>query len=142
MSEAEERADRSKHRYRVVDVFKLEGGRITRDAETESWRGTVNPVLVDLDSGIIQLGACGTPVQWDIVQSAGPGWDFIAVRREFGNTVLSTLRVRPWESPAQMVLTLNGFTFVTGIGEPPPPGGGEPKAPWTEREPGSSSFAS
>ena len=142
MSEAEERADHSKHRYRIVDAFRLEGGRITRDAETESWRVTFDPVVVDIDSGVIQLGASGTPVQWEIVQSAGPGWDFVAVRRDSSNTVLSTLRVRPCDSPAQMVLILNGFTFVTGIDEPFSSGSGEPQPSWAEREPGSSSYAS
>jgi hypothetical protein len=120
MAEAQQRAVRTSFRCRIIDAFKLEGGRITRDAETESWREMVAPIAADTDAGIVQLGAHGTPTPWEIVQGTGPGWDFVAEKRESGNTVVSTLRIRTWESTAQMVLTVNGFTFVTGICEPVP----------------------
>jgi hypothetical protein len=102
---------------RVIDAFKLGGGRIIRDAETESWRQLLNPVMVDIDSGIVQLGAESVPSQWEVLQRGGPGWDFMAEKREPGATVLSTLRIRLWESTVQMLLTINGFTFVTGVCE-------------------------
>jgi hypothetical protein len=104
-----------RHSYRIIDAFKLAGGRITRDVETESWRELLDPIIVDIDSGIIQLGPQSTPVQWEIVQRGGPDWDFVAEKREPGNTVLSTLRIRLWETNAQMVLTVNGFTIATAI---------------------------
>ncbi len=106
-----------RRRCRVIDAFKLAGGRITRDLETESWRELLDPVIVDVDSGIIQLGRGGAPRRWEILQRGDPGWDFVAEKREAGNTVLSTLRIRLWESTVQMVLTVNGFTFATGICE-------------------------
>jgi hypothetical protein len=108
-------AEHGSHSCRIIDAFKLAGGRITRDVETESWRELLDPVVVDIDSGIIQLGPQSTPVQWEIVQRGGPDWDFVAEKREPGNTVLSTLRVRLWETNAQMVLTVNGFTLATGL---------------------------
>ena len=110
--------DHPTYRCRIIDAFKLEGGRITRDAETESWRELLDPVIVDIDSGVVQLGAQGTPVQWEILQRGGPGWDFSATKSEPGNTVLTTIRIRLWETTVQMVLTVNGFTFATGICEP------------------------
>jgi hypothetical protein len=125
MAEAQPSAVHTKCRCRIIDVFKLEGGRITRDAETESWREMVDPIEADTGSGMVRLGAHGTPTQWDIVQGTGPGWDFIAEKRESGNTVLSTLRIRTWESNTQMVLTVNGFTFATGICEPVHQGGSD-----------------
>jgi hypothetical protein len=128
MAEAQHTSDHATCHCRIIDVFKLEGGRITRDAETESWRELVDPIVVDTDSGIIQLGTNSTPMQWEIVQSAGPGWDFVAEKRESGNTVLSRLRVRLWERPPQLVLTINGFTFATGICEPFRQEGGEAQA--------------
>ncbi len=115
MTAGEQYTLRPRRRCRIIDAFKLAGGRITRDAETEAWRELVDPIMVDLDSGIIQLGLQGAPLQWEVVQRAEPGWDFVAEKREPGNTVLSTLRVRLWESTVQMVLTVNGFTFATGI---------------------------
>jgi hypothetical protein len=102
---------------RVIDAFRLAGGRIIRDAETESWRELVNPMVVDIDSGMIQLGAQSVPLQWEILQRDAPGWDFVAKKREGGGTVLSTLRIRLWESTVQVLLTINGFTFVSGICE-------------------------
>jgi hypothetical protein len=107
--------ERGRQSCRIIDAFKLAGGRILRDVETESWRELLDPIVVDIDSGIIQLGPQSTPVQWEIVQRGGPGWDFVAEKREPGNTVLSTLRIRLWEINAQMVLTVNGFTLATGI---------------------------
>ncbi len=109
--------DHPTHRCRIVDAFTLEGGRITRDAETESWRELLDPIDVDIERGIVQLGAQGTPVQWEIVQRGAPGWDFVVAKREPGNTVLTTLRIRAWETTVQMVVTVNGFTFASGICE-------------------------
>ncbi len=105
------------HRCRIIDAFKLEGGRIIRDAETESWRELLDPIQVDINSGVVQLGPHGTPVQWEIVQNGRPGWDFMAAKSEPGNTVLTMLRIRLWETTIQMVMTVNGFTFATGICE-------------------------
>jgi hypothetical protein len=117
MAEAQQSTDHSAYRCQIIDAFKLEGGRIRRDAETESWRELVDPIQVIIKSGIIQLGPDGIPVQWEIMQSAEPGWDFVAEKSESGNTVLSTLRMRLWESTVQVVLTINGFTFATGTCE-------------------------
>lgn len=109
--------DHPTHRCRIVDTFRLEGGRITRDTETESWRELLDPIDVDIERGIVQLGTHGTPVQWEIVQRGAPGWDFVVAKREPGNTVLTTLRIRVWETTVQMVVSVNGFTFATGICE-------------------------
>src|ERR1043166_1671645 len=95
--------ERDWHSCRIIDAFKLADGRIMRDMETESWRELLDPIVVDIDSGIIQLGPQGTHVQWEIVQRGGPGWDFVAEKREPGNTVLGTLRIRLWETNAQLV---------------------------------------
>jgi len=103
---------------RIVDAFKLERGRITRDSETESLRELLHPILVNLQTGVIKVGAAGAPVAWGIVQQGEAGWDFVAVRSEPGDTVLSTIRIRTWEEPLQMVMIVNGFTFATGICEP------------------------
>jgi hypothetical protein len=105
------------HHCRIIDAFKLERGRITRDAETESLRELLHPILVDLQTGVVKVGAAGAPVAWGIVQSGAAGWDFVAVRSEPGDTVLSTIRIRTWEEPIQMVMIVNGFTFATGICE-------------------------
>ena len=105
------------HHCRIVDTFKLERGGITRDAETESLRELLHPILVNLQTGVVKLGAAGAPVVWGIVQRGGGGWDFVAVRSEPGDTVLSTIRIRTWEEPIQMVMIVNGFTFATGICE-------------------------
>lgn len=109
--------DHPTHRCRIVDTFRLEGGHITRDAETESWRELLDPIDVDVERGIVQLGAQGTPLQWEIVQRGAPDWDFVVAKREPGSTVLTTLRIRLWETMVQMVVTVNGFTFATGICE-------------------------
>src|SRR5262245_39360802 len=106
------------HHCRIVDTFKLERGGIARDAETESLRELLHPILVNLQTGVVKLGAAGAPVVWGIVQRGGGGWDFVAVRSEPGDTVLSTIRIRTWEEPIQMVMIVNGFTFATGICEP------------------------
>ena len=105
------------HHCRIIDTFKLERGGITRDAETESLRELLHPILVNLQTGVVTLGATGAPVVWSIVQRGGGGWDFVAVRSEPGDTVLSTIRIRTWEEPIQMVMIVNGFTFATGICE-------------------------
>ena len=102
---------------RIVDSFKLERGRITRDAETESLRQLLHPVMVNLQTGVVKVGAAGAHVVWGIVQRGEAGWDFVAVRSEPGDTVLSTIRIRTWEEPIQMVMIVNGFTFATGICE-------------------------
>jgi hypothetical protein len=115
MAATQQNTERGRQSYRIIDAFKLAGGRIMRDAETESWRQLLDPIVVDVDSGIIQLGPQSTPVLWEIVQRGGPGWDFVAEKREPGNTVLSTVRIRLWEDNAQLVLTVNGFTLATGI---------------------------
>jgi hypothetical protein len=103
---------------RIVDSFKLERGRITRDAETESLREILHPIVVNLQTGVVRVGAAGAPVVWGIVQRGEAGWDFVAVRSEPGDIVLSTIRIRTWEEPTQMVMIVNGFTFATGICEP------------------------
>ena len=105
------------HHCRIIDAFKLECGRITRDAETESLRELLHPILVDVQTGVVKVGAAGAPVAWGIVQSGAAGWDFVAERSEPGDTVLSTIRIRTWEEPIQMVMIVNGFTFATGICE-------------------------
>ena len=105
-------------RCRIVDTFKLERGRITRDAETESLRELLHPILVNLQTGVVKVGAAGAPVAWGIIQQGEAGWDFVAVSSEPEDTVLSTLRLRTWEEPVQMVMIVNGFTFATGICEP------------------------
>jgi hypothetical protein len=109
--------DHPSYRCRITDAFKLELGRITRDAETELWRELLEPVVVDINSGIVQMGASGMPVQWEILQRGEPGWDFLAARAVAGDTVLCTLRIRMWENPIQMVMTMNGFTFASGVCE-------------------------
>lgn len=109
--------DNSIYQCHIVDAFRLEAGRIVRDADTEFWRESLEPVTINMSSGMVQLGAGGTPVQWEILQSGGPEWDFVAVKKEPGNTVLSTIRFRSWERYPQMVMTVNGFTFATGVGE-------------------------
>jgi hypothetical protein len=105
------------HYCRIVDTFKLERGCISRDAETESLRELLHPILVNLQTGVVRVGAAGAPVVWGIVQRGEAGWDFVAVRSEPGDTVLSTIRIRTWEKPIQMVMIVNGFTFATGICE-------------------------
>jgi len=102
---------------RIIDTFKLERGRITRDAETESLRELLHPIVVNLLTGVVKVGTAGVPVAWGIVQQGEAGWDFLAVRSEPGDTVLSTIRIRTWEEPIQMVMIVNGFTFATGICE-------------------------
>jgi hypothetical protein len=105
------------HRCRIIDTFKLEHGRITRDAETEQWHELLEPIVVNVNSGVVKMGAAGRPLRWGILQRGVSGWDFVAERTEPGDTVLSTLRMRLWETPIQMVLIVNGFTFATGICE-------------------------
>src|SRR5262245_16205192 len=105
------------HHCRIVDTFKLERGGIARDAETESLRELLHPILVNLQTGVVKLGAAGAPVVWGIVQRGGGGWDFVAVRSEPGDTVLSTIPMRTWADPFQWVMIVNGFTLATGICE-------------------------
>jgi hypothetical protein len=105
------------HHYRVADAFKVQNGQIMRDATTAYWRELLDTVVVDISAGTVQLGASGAPVQWQILQRGEPGWDFLAARTEDGDTILSTLRIRLWEAPIQMLIILNGFMFVTGICE-------------------------
>jgi hypothetical protein len=119
MSQSEPGMDATEVQHcRIVDAFKLERGRITRDAETESLSELLHPILVNLQTGVVKVGAAGAPVAWGIVQQGEAGWDFVAVRSEPGDTVLSTIRIRTWEEPIQMVMIVNGFTFATGICEP------------------------
>ena len=73
---------------------------------------------MNLQTGVVRVGAAGAPVVWGIVQRGEAGWDFVAVRSEPGDIVLSTIRIRTWEEPIQMVMIVNGFTFATGICEP------------------------
>jgi hypothetical protein len=106
------------HRCHILDVFKVEQGRVTRDAETKRWRELLHPVLVDVRTGIVQMGDAGTPVRWGILQRGEAGWDFVASRAGPDDSIVSTLRLRMWETPMQMVVAINGFTFATGICEP------------------------
>lgn|SRR5215475_3008276 len=114
LEEADMRNAGGIHRCRIKDAFKVEDGRVVRDHETEFWRQILDSLVVNTRSGVVRIGASGTPVQWDVVQSAEPGWDFLATKSEPGNTVISTIRIRLWEDPVQLVMTMNGFTFAIG----------------------------
>ena len=111
-------SDSDIHDCQILDTFKLEAGCITRDAETEMWRKLLNPISVNVSTGMVKMGPAGVPLPWGILQYGNAEWDFVAARSEPGATMLSTLRIRMWERPIQMVMIVNGFTFATGICEP------------------------
>jgi hypothetical protein len=104
------------YRCQVTDAFKLECGHIIRDRETEFWRDLLHPVVVDTETGMVRMGAEGTPLRWSILQQGSGEWDFVAALR--GDTSLSTIRIRVWEDPVQIVITVNGFMFAAGLCQP------------------------
>jgi hypothetical protein len=73
---------------------------------------------VDTGTGMVRMGPNGTPLRWGISQNAAHDWDFVAVQPACGSVVLSTIRIRVWEDPVQMVVAVNGFMFAAGICKP------------------------
>jgi hypothetical protein len=108
------------YRCEITDTFRLERGQIRRDRETEYWRDLLHPVVVDTATGMVTMGPDGTPLRWGIQQQGAGDWDFVAVQPAFGEAALSTIRIRVWEDPVQIVVDVNGFMFAVGVCEPIP----------------------
>jgi len=106
------------YRCELTDTFRLERGQIIRDRETEFWRDLLHPVVVDTGTGMVRMGPDGTPLRWGILQQGAGEWDFVAVQPAYGDAVLSTIRIRVWEDPVQIVVAVNGFMFAAGICKP------------------------
>ncbi len=88
-----------------------------RDTDTESWRELLDPIVVDLCTSVVHVGTDGRPMRWKVLQKGELGWDFVAQNAQPHATALAELRVRLWDEQPQMLLTINGFFFVTGTCE-------------------------
>lgn len=108
------------YRCEVQDGVEPIEGRFNRTEHTTKWSRTVNPIIVDTDTGSVRFGGEQKASRWAIRKRGSGGNDFVASSNVYNldNDVGDLLVVRVWAQPVQVLLISNNMALYSGVCSP------------------------